>query len=81
MMVTGSGDADGSRQSHGAPYRMETRIGLSLETDRKLPLNGRPVEKAQRNNISTTGWIAIGVGVVLAGGAVLVADAARDASE
>lgn len=72
---------DGTRLSnHGIPLN-ETRIGVSLERDNRLLLNGRPIETARRNNVSTVGWIAIGVGVVLIGGAVLLADAARDASE
>ena len=72
---------DGSRQSTTGVRPMETRIGFSLERDNRLLLNGRPIDTKQRNNISTAGWIAIGVGVVLIGGVVLVADAARDASE
>jgi hypothetical protein len=72
---------DGSRQSNGGVPLMETRIGFSLERERRLLVNGRPIEKERRNNISTVGWIAIGVGVVVIGGVVLVADAARDASE
>ncbi len=72
---------DGTRLSnHGIPLN-ETRIGVSLERDNRLLLNGRPIETARRNNVSTVGWIAIGAGVVLIGGAVLLADAARDASE
>lgn len=72
---------DGSRQSSVGFRPIETRIGFSLEPDRKLLLNGRPLDTKRRNNVSTAGWIAIGVGVLLIGGAVLVADAASDASE
>jgi hypothetical protein len=72
---------DGSRQSATDADRMETRIGVSLERDNRLLVNGRVVDTKQRNNVSTAGWIAIGVGVVLVGGVLLVADAARDASE
>ena len=73
---------DGTRQSSNSgisPH--ETRIGFSLERDNRLLLNGQPIDTAQRNNVSTVGWIAIGAGVVLIGGVLLVADAARDASE
>lgn len=72
---------DGTRLSNHGILLNETRIGVSLERDNRLLLNGRPIETARRNNVSTVGWIAIGAGVVLIGGAVLLADAARDASE
>ena len=73
---------DGTRQSSTSSIRPhETRIGFSLERDNRLLLDGRPIGTAQRNNVSTIGWIAIGAGVVLIGGVLLVADAARDASE
>lgn len=73
---------DGTRQSSNMGVRpTETRIGFSLERERRFLLNGQPVDKAQRNNVSTVGWIAIGAGVVLIGGALLVAEAARDASD
>lgn len=72
---------DGTRLSNSGARLNETRIGFSLERDNRLLLNGRPVDTTRRNNVSTVGWIAIGAGVVLIGGALLVADAARDASE
>ena len=73
---------DGTRQSSSTGVRPhETRIGFSLERERRLLVNGLPIDKAQRNNVSTVGWIAIGAGVLLIGGFLLVADAARDASE
>lgn len=73
---------DGTRQSSSSAVRPhETRIGFSLERERRLLVNGQPIDKAQRNNVSTAGWIAIGAGVLLVGGFLLVADAARDASE
>ena len=73
---------DGTRQSSTSSIRPhETRIGFSLERDNRLLLNGRPIGTAQRTYVSTIGWIAIGAGVVLIGGVLLVADAARDASE
>ncbi len=72
---------DGSRQSSTDAARMETRIGLSLERNNRLLVNGRPVDTKRRNNISTEAGIAIGVVAVLVIGGLLVADAARDASE
>jgi hypothetical protein len=73
---------DGTRQSSSSSIRPhETRIGFSLERERRLLVNGQPIDTAQRNNVSTVGWIAIGVGVVVIGGLVLAADALRDASE
>ncbi|WP_293703298.1 MULTISPECIES: hypothetical protein [unclassified Sphingopyxis] len=73
---------DGTRQSSSSSIRPhETRIGFSLERERRLLVNGQPIDRAQRNNVSTVGWIAIGVGVVVIGGLVLAADALRDASE
>lgn len=73
---------DGTRQSSISSIRPhETRIGFSLERERRLLVNGQPIDRAQRNNVSTVGWIAIGVGVVAIGGLVLAADALRDASE
>ncbi|WP_428627700.1 hypothetical protein [Sphingopyxis sp.] len=72
---------DGNRQSSSGIGPTETRIGFSLERERRFLLNGRPLDKAQRNNVSTVGWIAIGVGVVVIGGVVLTADALRDASD
>jgi hypothetical protein len=73
---------DGTRQSSSSNIRPhETRIGFSLERERRLLVNGQPIDRAQRNNVSTVGWIAIGVGVVAIGGLVLAADALRDASE
>lgn len=72
---------DGTRLSNRSVPLNETRIGVSLERNNRLLINGQPVETTRRNNVSTAGWIAIGAGVVLIGGALLVADAARDASE
>jgi hypothetical protein len=73
---------DGTRQSSSTGVRPhETRIGFSLERKNRLLLNGQPIDTMRRNNVSTVGWIAIGAGVVLIGGVLLVADAARDASE
>ena len=73
---------DGTRQSSNNGVRpIETRIGFSLERERRFLLNGQSMDKAQRNNMSTVGWIAIGAGIALIGGFLLVADAARDASE
>lgn len=73
---------DGTRQSSISSIRPhETRIGFSLERERRLLVNGQPIDRAQRNNVSTVGWIAIGVGVVAIGGLVLAADSLRDASE
>lgn len=73
---------DGTRQSSSSSIRPhETRIGFSLERETRLLVNGQRIDKAQRNNVSTVGWIAIGVGVVVIGGLVLAADALRDASE
>jgi len=72
---------DGTRLSNRGIPLNETRIGVSLERDNRLLLNGKPIDTKRRNNVSTVGWIAIGAGVVLIGGFLLVADAARDASE
>lgn len=72
---------DGSRQSATSLRTMETRIGFSLEHDRRLLVNGRPVDTKRRNNVSTVGWIAIGAGVALVIGGVLFADAVNDASD
>ncbi len=72
---------DGTRLSNRGIPLNETRIGVSLERDNRLLLNGRPINTKRRNNVSTVGWIAIGAGIILIGGAVLLADAARDASE
>lgn len=72
---------DGSRQSDRAGQRFESRIGIALDGDHGLLLNGRPIERKQRNNFSTEAGIAIGVVAVLVIGGLLVADAARDASE
>lgn len=73
---------DGGRRSSRADFTpMESRIGFSLESDSELLINGRPISGTQRSNISTVGWVAVGVGAVLIGGFLLVADAARDASD
>lgn len=72
---------DGSRRSDREARRFESRIGLSLDGEQRLLLNGRPIERQQRNNLSTEAGIAIGVVAVLVIGGLLVADAARDASE
>ncbi len=72
---------DGSRQSDRMDRRFESRIGIALDGKQSLLLNGRPFERKQRNNISTEAGIAIGVVAVLVIGGLLVADAARDASE
>lgn len=69
---------DGTRlSSRGIPLN-ETRIGVSLERDNRLLINGRPIEKAQRQGVSTLGWIAIGLGAVAVVGGVLLADALED---
>lgn len=72
---------DGTRLSNRGIPLNETRIGVALQRDNRLLLNGRPIDTKRRNNVSTVGWIAIGAGIILIGGAVLLADAARDASE
>jgi len=72
---------DGSRQSDREARRFESRIGIALDGEQSLLLNGRPLERKQRNNLSTEVGIAIGVVAVLVIGGLLVADAARDASE
>ena len=72
---------DGSRQSDRATRRFESRIGIALDGKQSLLLNGRALERKPRNNISTEAGIAIGVVAVLVIGGLLVADAARDASE
>lgn len=72
---------DGSRQSDRQGQRFESRIGIALDGDRSLLVNGRALERKQRNNLSTEAGIAIGVVAVLVIGGLLVADAARDASE
>ncbi len=72
---------DGSRQSQQDDRRFESRIGISLDGKQRLMVNGREIERSQRNNLSTGAAIAIGVVAVLVVGGLLVADAARDASE
>lgn len=72
---------DGSRQSISMMRPIETRIGFSLEAEKRLLINGRPLDTTRRNNVSTVGWIAIGAGVALVVGGVLFADALRDASD
>lgn len=72
---------DGTRQSAALQYQMGTRIGFSLAPGHRLLLNGEPVEDLRKNGMSTLGWVAVGVGATLIIGGVLVADAARDASE
>ncbi|WP_257543465.1 hypothetical protein [Sphingopyxis sp. DBS4] len=73
---------DGRRHSNLADFRpIESRIGFSLERGSKLLVNGRQIDERQRNNMSTVGWVAVGVGVTLIGAFLLVADAARDASD
>jgi hypothetical protein len=72
---------DGSRQSDHAGQRFESRIGIALDGEQSLMVNGRPLERKQRNNFSTEAGIAIGVVAVLVIGGLLLADAARDASE
>ncbi len=72
---------DGSRQSDRAGQRFESRIGIAFDGEQSLIVNGRPLERKQRNNFSTEAGIAVGVVAVLVIGGLLVADAARDASE
>jgi hypothetical protein len=72
---------DGSRQSDREARRFESRIGIALDGEQSLLLNGRPIETRQRSHFSTEAGIAIGVVAVLVIGGLLVADAARDASE
>ncbi|KTE32605.1 hypothetical protein ATE62_17970 [Sphingopyxis sp. HIX] len=72
---------DGSRQSDRETRRFESRVGIALDGEQSLLLNGRALERKQRNNLSTEAGIAIGVVAVLVIGGLLVADAARDASE
>ncbi|NJS13603.1 MAG: hypothetical protein HC788_02065 [Sphingopyxis sp.] len=75
--------ADGSRLSDLTGRPLRTSIGLALDRNMEnhLLINGRPLpEKDQRLGISTVGWVAIGVGVLVVGGAVLY-QVADDASE
>ena len=72
---------DGSRQSDREVRRFESRIGIALDGDQSLLVNGRSLERKERNNLSTEVGIAIGVVALLVVGGLLVADAARDASE
>lgn len=74
-------NVDGSRQSSAAFRSIETRIGFTLEQDRKLLVNGRTLGTTRRQNVSTGAGIAIGVVAALVIGGLLIADAARDASE
>ncbi len=72
---------DGTRQSGTGIRPNETRIGVSLERDNRLLIDGRPIDTTRRNKISTGAGIAIGAVAVLVIGGLLVADAAGDASE
>ena len=72
---------DGSRQSDREVRRFESRIGIALDGNQSLLVNGRLLERKERNNLSTEVGVAIGVVALLVVGGLLVADAARDASE
>lgn len=59
-------------------FRKST-IGFTLASNPNLYVNGRQfAATGQHFNISTLGWVGIGAGVLLAGGAVLLADAIKD---
>lgn len=76
--------ADGSRLSDRRGEVVGTRIGIALDRDgeNRLWLNGRPVpQNDQRQGVSTLGWVAIGIGVAVVGGGLLLVDALNDASE
>jgi hypothetical protein len=76
--------ADGSRLSDRRGEAIGTRIGIALDRDgeHRLWLNGRLVaQDDQRQGVSTLGWVAIGVGVAVVGGGLLLFDALDDASE
>jgi hypothetical protein len=73
-------NVDGTRLSNRGIPLNETRIGVSLERDNRLLVNGRPVDKSRRQGVSTLGWIVIGVGAAAIVGGVLVADALEDSS-
>lgn len=60
----------------------ESRIGFTLDKQPSLMVNGRVVQSQENKaRMGTWGYVAIGVGVALLTGAVLLADKMRDASE
>jgi hypothetical protein len=66
---------DGVNQNTGNPIR----LGLTLSKEPKMMMNGRELPKQNiRNNVSTAGWIAIGV--VAVGGLAYGFFQAMDAS-
>lgn len=72
---------DGQRESTmGGPIR-ESRIGLTLDGTERLMINGREQRVEDRQGVSTLGGVAIGVGVAVVVGGLLMLDALRDSSE
>ena len=58
--------------------RQPVRIGVSLDSEQRVMLNGREVPKQDnRQNVSTLGWVGIGLVVVLVLGAAFVIEADR----
>ena len=58
-----------------------TRIGLTLEQSPKFTIDGRKMaDPSGRHNISTLGFVAIGVGLAAVVGGVLLLDEIRDSS-
>ena len=58
-----------------------TRIGLTLEQSPKFTVDGREMaDPAGQHNISTLGFVAIGVGLAAVVGGVLLLDEIRASS-
>lgn len=74
-------NADGSRLSDRLPYRLETRLGLSLTREPRLTLNGRSIDRDRRQGLSTLGWVAIGVGVAVVTAGVVAWESLEAASD
>lgn len=74
-------DASGSRLPALESDLRTSRVALTLGGGQRWLVNGRAIESSKGHGISTLGGIAIATGVALVIGGVLLADAARDASE
>jgi hypothetical protein len=80
-MARGIVGANGQRLLGYDDSPFVSRIGLSLDGQDLFLVNGRLVQQDDRQGVSTLGGVAIGVGVLLVAGSLLVLDRVRDASE